>query len=320
MILRPTFVTATAGLSLLAPFISVGAQQIQRTNVSLDRKNQQVDGNDVSNTNRILLHRRKKMQQKKHTRKLQSSQCKSIIAINSISEAMSDHGEEDNEDFLCEVDHGVTLPIAGTDAQISKMRAMLHDGTLISNESSIEVLQEVPLMEAMIKEDDDSESAFSSLLQGSVTLPPGDVNIINSPDRRRLNYKVQYGGKSQALVVKITDKDGLAVEGDAGYISDKIFGTDGDEINPAQGFKDCSFGKFELTNEYSVDIEDKLAAPGVIEVDINISLTSSSQSEIRAHAQKAVEEKLGLALPGVSGNNMYLCLYTWCLGCRFKTH
>ena len=82
-----------------------------------------------------------------------------------------------------------------------------------------------------------------------------------------------------------------------------MFGTSGDDINPAKGFKDCSFGKFELTNEYSVDIDDKLSAPGVLEVDINISFESSSQSAIRSSTQQAVETKLGFDLPGVSVKN-----------------
>ena len=239
---------------------------------------------------------------------MQSSQCKSIIAIDSISEAMSDDGEGNDEDFLCELVHGVTLPIQGTKEQISQMRALLHDGTLVSNESTLEVLQEVEMIDGMAVDDDDSgeqQPAFSSLMQGSVSLPPGDVNVINSSDGRKLNagYKVQFEGKSPVLVVKITDKDGLAVEGNAIYISDKVFGTSGDDINQAKGFKDCSFGKFELTNEYSVDIDDKLSAPGVLEVDINISFESSSQSAIRSSTQQAVETKLGFDLPGVSVKN-----------------
>ena len=311
MILRlSNFLAAAAGLGLLSPSIFlVGAQQLHRQN------NQQVGGEDpssvVPNSSRLLLHREKKAQQKKEQlppRRLQSSQCKSIIAIDSISEAMSDDdGEGNDEDFLCELDHGVTLPIQGTEEQIGQMRAMLHDGTLISNESTLEVLQEVEMFEAMAGEDDDSaggqQPSFSSLLQGSVSLPPGVVNVINSPDERRLNagYTVQYTGKSPVLVVKITDKKGLAVDGNAAYISDKIFGTNGDTINPAQGFKDCSFGKFELTYEYSdKDIDDKLSAPGVLEVEISISFDGSSQSEIRAYTTAAVEKKLDLTLPGVS--------------------
>jgi len=313
MILRLSTILAATGLGLLSPSILVGARQLQRS-TTLDREKQKLDGEDLSSTissnSRLLLHRRKKAQQKKELsrRKLQSSQCKSIIAIDSISQAMSDDGEENDEDFLCELVHGVTLPIQGTKEQISQMRALLHDGTLVSNESTLEVLQEVEMIDGMAVDDDDSgeqQPAFSSLMQGSVSLPPGDVNVINSSDGRKLNagYKVQFEGKSPVLVVKITDKDGLAVEGNADYISDKVFGTSGDDINPAKGFKDCSFGKFELTNEYSVDIDDKLSAPGVLEVDINISFESSSQSAIRSSTQQAVETKLGFDLPGVSVKN-----------------
>lgn len=312
MIVRLSSVLAATGLGLLSSSILVGARQLQRSTAS-DRQNNKLDEDDLSSTipsnSRLLIHRRKKAQQNKQQsrRKLQSSQCKSIIAIDSISEAMSDDGEGNDEDFLCELVHGVTLPIQGTEEQMGQMRALLHDGTLISNESTLEVLQDVEMIDSMAGDDDDEsgelQPALSSLMQSSVFLPPGDVNIINhSSDGRNLNagYKVQFEGKSPVLVVKITDKNNLSVDGDAAYISDKVFGTSGDKINPAQGFKDCSFGKLELTYEYSVDIEDKLSAPGVVEVNIPISFQSSSQSEIRAATQQAVEEKLGLDLPGVS--------------------
>ena len=313
MILRlSSSIVAAAALGLLSTSSFVGAQQLQRSG-ALNRQ-QNKDGQDLPSNSRLLNHRRKKAQQKRQLsgarkRKLQSSQCQSIIAIDSISEAMSDADEENDEDFLCELAHGVTLPIQGTDEQMSQMRALLHDGTLISYESTLEVMQEVEMIDSIAGGDDDDsgelQPALSSLYRSSpVFLPPGDVNVINTPsdDGRKLNagYKIQFEGKSPLLVVKITDKDGLSVDGDADYVSDKVFGTSGDKINPAQGFKDCSGGRLELTNEYSVDIDDKLSAPGVVEVDIPISLKTSSQAEIRAAAQQAVEAKLELQLPGVS--------------------
>lgn len=313
MILRlSSSIVAAAALGLLSTSSLVGAQQLQRSG-ALNRQ-QNKDGQDLPSNSRLLNHRRKKAQQKRQLsgtrkRKLQSSQCQSIIAIDSISEAMSDADEENDEDFLCELTHGVTLPIQGTEEQMSQMRALLHDGTLISYESTLEVMQEVEMIDSIAGGDDDDsgemQPALSPLLQSSsVFLPPGDVNVINTPsdDGRKLNagYKIQFEGKSPLLVVKITDKDGLSVDGDADYVSDKVFGTSGDKINPAQGFKDCSGGRLELTNEYSVDIDDKLSAPGVVEVDIPISLKTSSQAEIRAAAQQAVEAKLELQLPGVS--------------------
>eukprot|EP00986_Skeletonema_menzelii_P012275 scaffold6708_cov153-Skeletonema_menzelii.AAC.1 len=208
MIVRLSSVLAATGLGLLSSSILVGARQLQRSTAS-DRQNNKLDEDDLSSTipsnSRLFIHRRKKAQQNKQQsrRKLQSSQCKSIIAIDSISEAMSDDGEGNDEDFLCELVHGVALPIQGTEEQMGQMRALLHDGTLISNESTLEVLQDVEMIDSMAGDDDDDsgelQPALSSLMQSSVFLPPGDVNIINhSSDGRNLNagYKVQFEGKS----------------------------------------------------------------------------------------------------------------------------
>jgi hypothetical protein len=288
MILRlSTFLAMAAGLGLPLP-TSAQEPQLKR------------DGMDPNNS-RLLLHRKKKAQEMEQPRqrKLQQTLCNSIVAIDKISEDETG-GEGPDEEFLCELDYGVTLPIQGTEEQIGQMRGMLHNGTLISYESTMEVFREVPLVDAAYEDAD----PIASLLQGGlVSLPSGDVNIIKpSNGGRRLNagWKVQYEGQSPVLAVKITDKDGLAVAEDAHVISDKIFGTYGDQITAASCFKDCSFGKFQLTNQYSVNIDSKLSAPGVIEVNIPISLKTSSQSNIRAYTQKAVEDKLGFSLPGVS--------------------
>ena len=304
MILRlSTFLAAMAGLGL------VNAQQRQQQQQPQLQRSTEVDGDAANSNSRMLLHRKKRSLQKKDQRKLQSSQCNTIIAIDAISEVYDDSQTGPDEAFLCELDYGVTLPIQGTKEQLDQMREMLHDGTLVSYESTLEVLQEVVVAESMMMDETTGEEvqqpAFASLLQGgSVSLPPGDVTIINNSSdnggRRRLNYKTQYEGQIKVLAVKVTDKNGLAVDQNARTISDKIFGTYGDSITPKSGMNDCSFGKFVMTYDYDNVDDSKLSAPGVVEVTIDLDLVKATQSEIRAYTTAAVEKKLGVSLPGVS--------------------
>ena len=315
MILRlSTFLAAMAGLGLVN---SQQQQQQPQPQPQLQRSTE-VDGDAANNNSRMLLHRKKRSLQQKNqqqqTRKLQSSQCNTIIAIDAISEVYDDKQTGPDEEFLCELDYGVTLPIQGTKEQLDQMRELLHDGTLVSYESTLEVLQEVVVAEMMNDEttgEEVQQPAFASLLQGgSVSLPPGDVTVINSSDngerRRRLNYKTQYEGQIKVLAVKVTDKNGLAVDQNARTISDKIFGTYGDSITPKSGMNDCSFGKFVMTYDYDNVDDSKLSAPGVVEVTIDLDLVKATQSEIRAYTTAAVEKKLGISLPGVS--NIHVCL------------
>ncbi|KAL7455237.1 hypothetical protein ACHAWC_006804 [Mediolabrus comicus] len=310
MILRlSTFLAAMAGLGL------VNAQQQQQQQQPQLQRSTEVDGDAANNNNsRMLLHRKKRSLQKKDQRKLQSSQCNTIIAIDAISEVYDDSQTGPDEEFLCELDYGVTLPIQGTKEQLDQLRAMLHDGTLVSYESTLEVLQEVVVAESMMDEttgEEVQQPPFASLLQGgSVSLPPGDVTIINNSSdnggRRRLNYKTQYEGQIKVLAVKVTDKNGLAVDQNARTISDKIFGTYGDSITPKSGMNDCSFGKFVMTYDYDNVDDSKLSAPGVVEVTIDLDLVKATQSEIRAYTTAAVEKKLGVSLPGEFQHVLYI--------------
>lgn len=75
-----------------------------------------------------------------------------------------------------------------------------------------------------------------------------------------------------------------------------------------KSFEICiqSFGEFEVTNQYSKDISRHLAAPGVIEVNINVKLETSSKSTIRNEVTKAVQAKLGFNLPSNFDHVIYI--------------
>jgi hypothetical protein len=65
-------------------------------------------------------------------------------------------------------------------------------------------------------------------------------------------------------------------------MSDKIFGTYGDTTTLKQQFESCSYGDFTITNDYGFDLGDAVEkAPGVIEVEIGISLVTSTRNQIQ---------------------------------------
>lgn len=64
-------------------------------------------------------------------------------------------------------------------------------------------------------------------------------------------------------------------------------------------FDAYSFGKFEVSNDYgNVSWKNKMSSPGVLEVTIPVSLSKSTQSQMRANVAEQVRQKLGFKLPG----------------------
>ena len=51
----------------------------------------------------------------------------------------SDYDYETDEEFVCELDNGNTIPLQGTNAQIAEMRMLLNQGALISAESTVKI-------------------------------------------------------------------------------------------------------------------------------------------------------------------------------------
>ena len=220
-----------------------------------------------------------------------------------------------NEEFVCELTSDKTVPLTGTVDQLVELRNMLNNGTFISAQSTI--------MVAAVKEDvdtaggskDDGESDGIENIEKEndelevVTLPPGSITLINNNNdnnpndnnniqnnkRRRLNNNNSSSPK-KVLIVRITDASNKSPTENAAYISNKFFGTNGDLITMKSGFDNCSFGKFTITNDYNniVDVS-LLSAPGVLDVTIDKSLTSSTQSQIREAALTAIKSKLGIA-------------------------
>jgi len=81
----------------------------------------------------------------------------------------------------------------------------------------------------------------------------------------------------------------------------------------------CSFGQLNIVNEYSVNITEHEAAPGVIEVDINISLETNDRYTIHDAVTVAVQDKLGFVLPGPFEQVMYV-LEKCYIGCGWAAY
>jgi hypothetical protein len=201
-----------------------------------------------------------------------------------------------DESFLCELSTGAFTAIQGTDEQYTEMRQMLNDGTLISAVSNIEVEMEyvAPIVTA------EGIPTSSSVNDIVVTLPSGGIKLVDNvgdvTSRRRLN---KFEGDKLVLLVRVTDVDGRSVSEDAHTISDKFFGTYGDTVTVKSVFEGCSFGKMRILSDYgTTEYDSILSAPGVIDVTIGLSLTSSTQTAILNAAADAVQKKMNANMPG----------------------
>lgn len=247
--------------------------------------------------------------------------CASVIAIaGSPDRSMQQENGGDifdnGEEFVCELAaSGLTVPIVGTDDQIEEMRRLLNSGRLVSSETTIGVADNFLA---------DGDSVF--LPSGGIVIEPrkdlvdeSDSLSVEStrrrnlrairddqsrPDRRRAT--TVYEGDKPILVVRVRDSQGRAHLDSPAVMSDKVFGTNGDRVNLSSQFESCSFGKVRVTTDYSVDISRHLASPGVIEVDLPISLASSGRAEVRSASIKATQDKLGFRLPGPFHHVMFV--------------
>jgi hypothetical protein len=196
-----------------------------------------------------------------------------------------DLGSGPEEIFECEIDpsdepngvSGLSFPINGEPVQLQILADKFHSGELISGESTL-----------------DMPGAFLENGKG-VTLPPGQIVKINTPapDQRRRKLAIVTGTKP-ILAVRVTDVNGLAYPHSAAVMSDNIFGTDGDEVNLKSQLEACSMN--QLIIEPGASVHN--TAPGIIDVEISIDITTSGRAAVRNAVTTAVEAKLGHSLPG----------------------
>ena len=213
--------------------------------------------------------------------------------------------DTDEVSFECELDptdtkgvSGISVPLKLDDEQKSDLQKKLETGELVSGES--ELMFDNGIMLSDIE----------------VDIPPGQgLSISNdnvSTNDRRLAI---LSGEKPILVVKVTDVNGLARTESPAQIGDDIFGTLNDAVNLKSQMAACSMNELNIVPGEAPNA----AAPGVIEVTIPISLTSSSQQEIRNAVAIAAQAKLEFSLPGPYQQVMYV-LEKCYVGCGWAAY
>ncbi|KAL7505162.1 hypothetical protein ACHAXN_004639, partial [Cyclotella atomus] len=144
---------------------------------------------------------------------------------------------------------------------------------------------------------------------GSITTPPGKPI---SAKARVNNEKVflrrprtTKASKRSVLLFRVTDVNarqptshnalphslGLVQEDNPDLMSDKVFGTKGDEINLKTQLAACSAGQYSIIpgTRPGFDISDLQSAPGVIDIKLDISLDNNRAAVRNAAISKAQE-------------------------------
>ncbi len=188
----------------------------------------------------------------------------------------------ESNDFMCELG-GHAIPLQGTSDQMRELTSLMESGQLVSAESYVEV--------SSIDADESKKV---------MRLPPGKVIVKEKARKKRGGGDRILASNEVAkpvLVVRVTDSGGRVHTDTPDIISDNVFGTYGDAFTMKSQLEACSYGRFVVSNSYSIDISRHLSAPGVIDVDLPISLTEHDKFAVADAAQTAAEEKLGISLP-----------------------
>lgn len=243
------------------------------------------------------------------------------LSPDEVRKLTTDDTLEGDEEFVCELHSGDFVPLHSTSKQLHAMRMALQQGVIVSSVSTIEyvVPQTVEIhetdIETYIVEElemiTDIPSSYptttaTTTVIESVVLPPGNILIRTDPvvlndhmGRRQL----LFSGTKPLLVVRVIDSTGAVPPGgDARHVSNKFFGTYGDTVTIVSQFASCSYNKFNIVYDtsygpYEAHIKNQLSAPGVLEVQLPISMYNT-KNDIRKETQLAVESKLGIKLPG----------------------
>jgi len=211
--------------------------------------------------------------------------------------------------FECEMDAqdmggvgGLVRELSGSPAQLSQLQDLINKGIIKAGESVLEHSAGLP---------------FDDM---TVFVPPGlsiAASVRNNPNRRRLAVVT---GKKPILVIKVRDSNGLARVESPAVISDDVFGTSGDPVNLKSQMSACSFGQLNITagNPPTNSAGANEVAPGVIEVNITISL-NNTRTQVRNAATAAAQSKLNFTLPGPYQQVMYV-LHSCIVDCGWAAY
>ncbi len=205
----------------------------------------------------------------------------------------------DDDEIECEMDavdmggvSGLSFPIRGSDAQMNRLKALFKSGGHVSGESAL-----MNLNGALIKRGQLflPKGLVIALEKRKIRPPRGNGNGSGSGNGSRKLAVVT--GDKPILVVKVIDVNGLARDESAAQIGDDVFGTKRDKVNLKSQLYGCSMGKLNVQEEDPTlpngVPKGKGKAPGVIEVKIPISLTTTDRVTVRNAITTAVQKTAG---------------------------
>lgn len=217
-----------------------------------------------------------------------------------------DAGVDDGEEFECVLDPndaaggiaGTSLPIDLTHEQKKELKDKLKRGDLVSDSTTLKF-----------------EDGFK-ISDKAVHVPKEKTGLALGKKKKGAGNRhlAIVSGDKPILVVKVKDVNGLERSETSSQISDDVFGTINDPVNLKSQMSACSFGQLNITPGLVNDPDPNEVAPGVIEVQIGISLTNNDRYTIRNAVTSAVTTKLGHGLPGPYQQVMYVLenCYTDC--------
>eukprot|EP00546_Thalassionema_frauenfeldii_P009624 CAMPEP_0178912114 /NCGR_PEP_ID=MMETSP0786-20121207/10078_1 /TAXON_ID=186022 /ORGANISM="Thalassionema frauenfeldii, Strain CCMP 1798" /LENGTH=568 /DNA_ID=CAMNT_0020584651 /DNA_START=624 /DNA_END=2327 /DNA_ORIENTATION=+ len=222
--------------------------------------------------------------------------------------ALEPDGQQE-EQFDCMLDEpggmkgmsGHIVPIVADQSQSKQLLHLLKRGDVVSGKTNLDI------------------AGAQIASNGGVALPPGlDIAAnVRQNEQERSGRKLSEQGDKPILVVKVTDSAGRARTESSAQIGDDIFGTLNDPVNLASQMRACSFNKLNII-EGPVN-ELLRAAPGVVEVTIDIQLTENDRYAIHNAVTEKVNTKLGITLPGPYEQVMYV-LEKCYVGCGWAAY
>ena len=118
------------------------------------------------------------------------------------------------------------------------------------------------------------------------------INIRRNLQTSTIAPPTQINGIKTMVVLRVTDNLGNSPTDDAATISDKLFGTHGDQVNLRTRYNDCSFGQMQFTPGTGHDFVDGVA-------EITVSGMAAEGAERIAFMNQVIKDaavKYGIAL------------------------
>lgn len=203
------------------------------------------------------------------------------IALLQIPGELSIEGGD--EEYGCDDGSGSFRPLHLDEVQRKSLQGLAASGKVSYGKSKIDV----------------NGATFNQ--DGSITMPPGKTisaeareNHGNPFDRRLTGTGVKH-----FLVFRVTDVNGLVHSDSAQVMSDNVFGTKSgakrDAINLKTQLAACSVGQYTVVPgaKTGIDISMFQSAPGVIDIQLDISLENSSRATVRTAAINKARELMG---------------------------